>query len=179
MDARLRGHDEMEMTFNLITLAAVFLTALMRLGEIALGEINSRKMLNEGGQEFSPHQRYAIFAIYTLWLASLAFFTPPEALPNIFFLTIFAALELFRWWAIAHLGKFWTTRIVIVPLAFKITTGPYRFMRHPIYAVLIAEIMALSLGFGQLGVGCIFTGLTAWWVHFRMRAESRALQMML
>jgi methyltransferase len=167
------------MSFNIPLLAFIFLTAILRLGEIALGEINARRMLKEGGKEFSPHQRPIIFAVYTLWLGALVFFTQAEAEPNYFFLTIFIALELFRWWAIAHLGKYWTTRIVIVPLAFKVTTGPYRFMRHPIYAVLVSEIMALSLGFGQVGLGCIFTGLTACWVHFRMRAESRALQMML
>jgi methyltransferase len=168
------------MTFNLFTLAFIFLTAVMRLGEIVLGEINARRMLKEeGGKEFAPHQRLPIFAVYTVWLAALAVLTPPEEEPNRFFLAVFIGLELTRWWAIKHLGKFWTTRIVIVPLAFKVTTGPYRFLRHPIYAVLVAEIMALSLGFGQVGLGCVFTGLTAWWVHFRMRAESRALQMML
>ncbi|MBI3418675.1 MAG: hypothetical protein HY053_00875 [Proteobacteria bacterium] len=105
--------------------------------------------------------------------------TPPNPAPQPFLLGFFALLQITRWWTIAHLGKFWTTRIIAVPLAFRITTGPYRFLRHPIYMVLIFEVMALSLAFRQWGAGCFFTGLTAGWVWLRMRAESRALQMML
>jgi methyltransferase len=160
-------------------LIAVVIVCVLRLAEIILGDINAHRMLRQGGKEFARWQRPVICLIYTVWLAGLLTHTPTHIQPSLFILVLFVALQLTRWWAIAHLGKFWTTRIVIVPLAFKITDGPYRFLRHPIYAVLIAEIMALSLAYQQLGIGCLFTGLTAWWVHVRTRAESRALRMML
>ncbi|HVY12149.1 MAG TPA: isoprenylcysteine carboxylmethyltransferase family protein [Alphaproteobacteria bacterium] len=167
------------MPLNPSLLIIIPIVALLRLGEVALGEVNARNMLREGGKEFSSWQRVPIFALYAVWLAALAFFTTPATQPQGFALGLFAALQLLRWWSIAHLGKFWTTRIVIVPLGYKITTGPYRFLHHPIYAVLMGEVMALSLAFDQPAIGCFFTGLTAWWVLIRMRAESRALQMML
>ena len=152
--------------------------ALSRVIEITLGDINARKMLAEGGKEFAPWQRLPIFLAYTLWLAVLVWHTSPLP-PNGFMIGLFFLLQVTRWWAIVHLGKYWTTRIVVVPDAKRITSGPYRFVSHPIYGVLILEVLILSLAFHQFSLGCLFTGITAGWVFLRMRTESRALQMML
>ncbi len=167
------------MIFNSSLIAILLLVSMARVVEVMLGELNARKMLDEGGREFAPRQRLPIFAVYALWLGALAFLTPAHAEPNAPMLAGFALLQGLRWWAIYHLGRHWTARVIAVPLAFKVTTGPYRFLRHPIYLVLMLEIMVLSLAFQQWGAGCFFTGLAALWVRFRMKAESRALQMML
>jgi len=167
------------MIINQSLLYIIPAVALARTAEIALGEINARKMLAEGGKEFSPWQRLPIFIAYAAWLAMLAWRTPEHLAPHGFMIGLFFLSQVTRWWAIVHLGGFWTTRIVVVPNASKITSGPYRFVSHPIYGVLIFEVFILSLAFHQLGLGCLFTGITAGWVFLRMRTESRALQMML
>lgn len=167
------------MPLHLALLVIIALTGLARLGEIALGEKNARILLAENGKEFAPKQRLPIFALYTVWLAALLFLTPASAEISLPFLALFISLQLLRWWGIAHLGKYWTTRIIVVPLSWRIRTGPYRFFSHPIYVALAGEVMALSLAFGAWGVGCFFTGLVALWIFFRIRAENRALSQLL
>lgn len=169
----------MEFPLNEITLVIVLFCALCRLGEIALGEVNARRMLAEGGKEFAPYQRIPVFLGYGLWLASLVLVTPKESYPHDAMLVVFLLLQAMRWWAIIHLGKYWTTRIVVIPLTFRITTGPYRFLKHPIYFVLLCEVMALSLTFGQLAIGCIATGLIALWIRWRVREENRVMKAMM
>lgn len=168
------------MTFNLAALIMVIFTGLSRLAEIGVGEKNALKMLKEKeGREFSAWQRPPVFVIYAIWLGALLWFVPADQPVEAFALILFVLLQGLRWWAIAHLKEFWTTRIVIVPLAWKIITGPYQFFRHPIYVALVGEVFALSLAFQQLELAALFGGLTLIWVSVRIRSESRALKMML
>ncbi len=163
------------MFINTAALALAGLTGIFRLSEIVYGEIKTKAMRSEGGQEFSSWQRWPIFIIYALWLAMLPIFVLKDTPMNFIWLGIYVLLECLRWWAIWHLGKYWTTRIIIVPNGKRVTTGPYRFLPHPIYIALVGEVAALSLTFDQPGLAAFFGGLTALWVFFRVRAENAAL----
>ena len=92
-------------------------------------------------------------------------------------LALFAALQLARFWVLVTLGPRWTTRIIILPGVPLITTGPYRWLSHPNYAVVAAEIAVLPLVFGlpafAAGVCLLIAAMLAW----RIRVESRALSM--
>lgn len=156
---------------------AVF-TGAFRLAEIGYGEKNAAAMLAKGGKEFAPQQRLPIFILYTLWLCILPIITPKYLKPNLVLLAVFFALEGLRWWAIAHLRGFWTTRVIILAHAKRIVTGPYRFFAHPIYIALFGEVLALSLAFGQWHLGCFVGGLTALWIYLRTRTEDNALKQM-
>lgn len=164
------------MQFNTTVLVLAALTGLFRLAEIAYGEWNTKAMMRDGGIEYATWQRWPIFICYALWLGLLIVFTFKFLSPNPVFLGIYAVCEILRWWAIAHLGKYWTTRVIIVPHGKRITTGPYRFLPHPIYIALFGEVVALSLTFGQIHLATFFGGLTALWIYFRLRAENEALQ---
>jgi methyltransferase len=167
------------MPINIPLFVTVAVCALFRIAEITLGDINAKKLLEMGGREFSPWQRPPIVIAYAVWLGTLLFLTPPTLHPQTPFLILFFMLQAMRWWAIGHLKHYWTTRIIIVPLAWKVTTGPYRVLKHPIYMVLGLEVFALSLAFDQWATACFFGGLTILWIYLRIRAESRALMMML
>src|ERR1043166_3691435 len=95
-------------------LAIIPLVALARLGEIALGERNARILLAKQGKEFAGHQRLPIFALYSVWVAAVPCLPPIPAPIRLPLMALFVALELLRWWAMAHLGKYWTTRIIVV-----------------------------------------------------------------
>jgi methyltransferase len=167
------------MHLNTALLILLPLIGLLRLVEIKLGDKNAAQMLANGGKEFAQYQRWPIFALYTAWLAALLFRTPAQEEISWPFLGLFLVLQFLRGWAIYHLGKYWTTRVIVVPLSTRIRTGPYRFFSHPIYIALAGEVLALSLAFGQWAVGCFFTGLTALWIFYRVRAENRALSQLL
>lgn len=60
------------------------------------------------------------------------------------FLGLFVMLQVGRLWVIRTLGERWTTRIIIVPSAAPVTSGPFRFVRHPNYLIVAAELPCVS-----------------------------------
>ena len=92
-----------------------------------------------------------------------------------FWLACFIAIEILRVWVLATLGPRWTTRIIVLPQAPLIRRGPYRFINHPNYLVVVLEIAVLPLVFGLWQVALLFTLLNAAVLSVRIRAENRAL----
>jgi methyltransferase len=73
------------------------------------------------------------------------------------------------------LGPYWTTRIVTLPGAPLVQRGPYRFLNHPNYAVVTAEIAALPLAFGAYAIAITFSLANLALLAWRVRIEDRAL----
>jgi methyltransferase len=92
-----------------------------------------------------------------------------------FWLAMFVLLLFARIWIIATLGPRWTTRIIVNPGMPLVKEGPYRFLNHPNYWVVIGEIAVLPLVFGLPWVALIFTLLNAAVLWIRVREENRAL----
>ena len=84
-------------------------------------------------------------------------------------------LQALRVWVISTLGGRWTTRIIVLPDAPRIRTGPFRFLSHPNYAVVSGEIAVLPLAFGLPLFAAVFFVLNLVVLTIRIRAESRAL----
>jgi methyltransferase len=80
-----------------------------------------------------------------------------------------------RLWCILSLGPWWTTRIITVPGAPLVRRGPYRFIRHPNYAVVVVEIAALPMVFGAWRIALIFSLFNAALLAWRIHVEGRAL----
>ena len=74
------------------------------------------------------------------------------------------------------MGSRWTTRIIVLPGAPLVRTGPYRFFSHPNYAVVAAEIALLPLVFGLWPIAIVFTALNAAVLAVRIREENQALR---
>ncbi len=51
-----------------------------------------------------------------------------------------------RWWCIATLGRQWNTRVVVVPDAQRVSSGPYRVVPHPNYVAVVAEGVGVTVG---------------------------------
>jgi methyltransferase len=80
-----------------------------------------------------------------------------------------------RLWVLHSLGPRWTTRIIVPPGGSRIRGGPYRFMAHPNYAVVAAEIFVLPMAFGLVAFALVFSALNAAVLVVRIRAENAAL----
>ena len=63
----------------------------------------------------------------------------------------------------------------MLPGAPLVTGGPYRFMPHPNYAVVVAEILVLPLAFGLVTFAIVLSLLNAAVLAVRIRAENAAL----
>lgn len=152
----------------------IFVT-LQRLAELVLAQRNTARLLARGGTERSPEHYKYIVLLHAAWLAGL-WYLAWDASVNFFWLSLFVALQCLRVWVLATLGDRWTTRIIIVPGEPRVTTGPFRFLNHPNYAVVVAEIAVLPLAFGLFYFALLFSMLNAAILVVRIRAESQALE---
>jgi len=151
-----------------------FVTA-QRLIELPIARANTARLLAAGGREVAPGHYPLIVALHAAWLASLWWFAlgRPIAIPS---LILFGLVEVARIWVLRTLGPRWTTRIIIVPGERLVARGPYRFVDHPNYLVVIAELLILPLVFGLWQIAVIFSLLNAVILTVRIRAENRALE---
>ena len=156
-------------------LVIVGLVALERIAELIYANRNTRALLRAGGQEIGRAHYPLIVLLHLAWLVSVYVFADKDAPPVWGWIAFYAALQALRYWAIASLGPYWTTRIITLPSAPLVTRGPYRFMRHPNYLVVILEITALPLAFNELQVAVIFSWFNAILVAWRVWIETKAL----
>ena len=158
---------------NPAILILLFVT-FQRLAELVIARRNTRALLARGAYEVAPGHYPLIVAVHTAWLAALWWLAPGMDIvwPLI---GLFALLQAARVWVLATLGQRWTTRIIILPGAPLVTGGPFRFLSHPNYTVVVAEIAVLPLAFGLWEVTLLFTLLNAAVLTIRIRAENRAL----
>ena len=151
------------------------LVVLQRLGELALAARNTRALRATGAVELDAKGYPFFVLLHAGWLASLALFVPGSAAPSWPLLAVFAALQLGRIWVIASLGRNWTTRIIVLPGRPRVTSGPYRFLNHPNYLIVIAEIAVLPLAFGAAAIAAVFSAANLALIARRIAIEERAL----
>ena len=113
-------------------------------------------------------------ALHASWIAALVLLGHDEAVRPLP-LALYAALQVFRVWILATLGPRWTTRIIVAdePLVAR---GPFALMRHPNYALVVAEIAVAPLVLGLAWVALAFSLLNAAMLFVRVRAEDAALR---
>jgi methyltransferase len=90
-------------------------------------------------------------------------------------LVVTVAANGLRWWCIASLGDRWTARVIVLPGAPLVRSGPYRWFKHPNYAAVIVEGAALPLTGAAWITACAFTAANAVLLTVRIRCEARAL----
>ena len=160
-----------------MTAAAIAVLAFVtaqRLAELWLANRNTRRLLAQGAVEHGRAHYPLIVSVHAAWLAAMWWWAPGRPIDSML-LTLFGLLQLARVWVIATLGARWTTRIIILPDAPLIRSGPYRFVSHPNYLVVAAEIAVLPLVFGLWEIALAFTLLNAAVLAIRIRAENEAL----
>ncbi|HEY3919629.1 MAG TPA: isoprenylcysteine carboxylmethyltransferase family protein [Stellaceae bacterium] len=153
----------------------VGLVALERVGELVLSHRHTKALLRDGGYERGRDHYPLIVGLHVLWLAAVYLAATPGAPPLWGWIGIYLLLQIARYWVIATLGRYWTTRIITVSKAPLVEHGPYRFLRHPNYAVIAAEVAVLPLAFGEASVALVFSVLNALLLAWRIRIEQRAL----
>jgi len=158
-------------TLNLVILA---LATVQRLAELWLSNRNTARLLERGAHEVGASHYPFIVAVHASWLAALWWFAPAKPI-HWFWLAFFLLLQVARLWVLVSLRGRWTTRIIILPGEPLVRTGPYRFVDHPNYLIVVGEIAALPLAFALSPIALLFSGLNAAILAVRIRAENRAL----
>ncbi len=150
-----------------------FVTA-ERLGELWLARRNTAALLARGAHEVAPGHYKLIVLLHAAWLTGL--WVLGWARPIVIgWLAVFVLLQVLRVWVLATLGPRWTTRIIVLPGAKLVTGGPYRFLSHPNYLVVIGEIASLPLCLGLPWYALTFSLANLAVLTIRIRAENASL----
>lgn len=156
-------------------IAAILVMAQRGLEELHSAR-NTKGLLAAGGREEASAYYPVVAATHLAWIASIFFLIPPDAIVVLPLIAYYLVLQIVRYWVIGSLGRYWTHRIITLPDAPIVTSGPYRYLSHPNYAVTIVETFVLPSAFGALALGAIMTAL--WWtvLSTKIRLEDEALQ---
>ena len=160
---------------NTVAASVVALVALERLAELWHARRNTRALLEGGGVEVGRGHYPFMVALHTAWLLAIPLTVPSEADVSVPLLIVFAILQGLRLWVLLSLGRYWTTRVITVPGAPLVRRGPYRFLRHPNYVVVAAEIAVLPLAFHAWAVAAVFSALNAGLLAWRICLEDQVL----
>ncbi len=156
---------------------AIFLLAFVtaeRLAELWLARRNTAALLAQGAHEVAPRHYPLIVLLHAAWLGGLWVFGWAHSI-NWTWLVIFLLLQGLRVWILTTLGRRWTTRIIVLPSAPLVTTGPYRFLSHPNYLVVTGEIATLPLCLGLTWYALAFSAANLAVLTIRVRAENASL----
>ena len=147
---------------------------VQRLVELWWAKENATRLMASGGVEYGRSHLPLMILFHAAWLAGLwllAYDHPVEP----FFLALLVVLQMARLWVLATLGRRWTIRVIVVPGERLVAQGPYRFFRHPNYAVVTGEIAVVPLALGLPAYALVFSILNAGMLAIRITAENAAL----
>ena len=154
--------------------ALIALVALQRLVELLYARKNTQALLARGAIETGANHYPLMVLLHGGWIIALAVFTEPNPDPQWLWLAVFFLCQGLRAWVLTSLGPYWTTRVITLPGAVPVSTGPYRYIRHPNYVIVALEIPSLPLGLGLPWVALVFGLLNLALLAYRIRIENGA-----
>jgi methyltransferase len=151
---------------------------VQRLLELRLARANERWARQQGAVEYGREHYPLFFVLHPTWmLALLREGRRSGGRVQWPMLALFVLAQPLRYWVIRTLGRYWNTRILIVPGGKRVTGGPFRLIPHPNYAVVALEIAAAPLAVGAWRTATAYTVLNAALLLLvRLPAENAALK---
>lgn len=171
----------------LISIAALGVVVVTMLAELVVSRRNESRLVARGAV-FPPDPVYSTMrwmypAVFAAMAAEGMFRGADVSFGNGTgpgFLTwagaaVFVAGKLVKYWAIATLGERWTYRVLVLSGVPLVTSGPYRFMRHPNYVGVVGELLGMMMLTSAWVAGPVGTVLFGELLRRRIAAEERAL----
>jgi methyltransferase len=160
-----------------------FITAIIvqRLTELRVAKRNLEFALSNGGKEYAPEHYKYIVLLHVSWIVFMLLegILRGSSLSSLWWLWlgIFVLAQIGRYWAITSLGKYWNTRIIIIPNGNLVAKGPYKYMKHPNYIIVALELFVAPMIFGCWVTAVISSLVNAGLLlGIRIPAEERALE---
>ena len=131
----------------LILLLAV---AALRIMELRISRRHQQQLVSRGAEKVSEPKFRWMVALHTAVLLGSALEVVLLKRPFIPVLAavafaVFLGANAVRWWVIHTLGDHWNVQVMDSTRLGVVTSGPFRFVRHPNYAAVFAEMLALPL----------------------------------
>jgi methyltransferase len=135
---------------------------------------NTQRLRAAGAVEFGGLHYPVMMLVHAGWLAGLWVLGHNRPVVTIY-VVAFLVLEIGRYWVLATLGRRWTTRVIVLPGAPLIESGPYRLMRHPNYVIVAGELVLVPLALDLPLYALVFLVLYAVAAFLRIQVENSAL----
>jgi methyltransferase len=161
-------------------LALLVAVAVLRLVELRISKQHQKEMLGRGATKVEePRFRWMVL-LHTAVLIGAAVevvFLRRPFIPILaaVMIVIFVAANAVRWWVIRTLGEHWNVQVVDSTRLGVVTSGPFRFVRHPNYAAVFAEMIALPLIHTAWITAIVGTVAHALVLRMRLSTEERVL----
>jgi methyltransferase len=139
----------MELSVILYLLLLV-VVAVLRFVELGISKRHQQQMVADGASKVNEPRFYWMVVLHTAVLIGAAlevvFLHRPfiPVLATVCFV-IFLAANVVRWWVIRTLGEHWNVQVMNSTSLGVITTGPFKYVRHPNYAAVFVEMLVLPL----------------------------------
>src|SRR3984957_2594026 len=131
-------------------LALLVAVAALRVVELQISRRHQASMIGRGASKVAEPRFGWMVALHTAVLigagTEVVFLRRPfiPLLAAVMF-AVFLAANAVRWWVIRSLGEHWNVQVVDSTRLGVVTSGPFRYVRHPNYAAVFAEMLALPL----------------------------------
>lgn len=150
---------------------------LLRIAELLLSNRNEKWLNANGAIEYGTRHYPFIVALHFFFFVSLITeYALQDTHPySVRLIELYYVLIAIKVWVILSLGKFWNTKILRIHGMPLIKKGAYRFVKHPNYTIVVAEILLIPLAFELYYTAIIFTLLNAVMIYIRIKEENRVL----
>src|SRR5699024_12280767 len=147
-------HDALPISFAYIFIGIVIAERLI---ELKIAAKNESWMKQHGGFEVGKgHYKLFIIMHVAFFLSLMVELQYITVGFHISLFILFMLVQLCRVWCMLSLGRFWNTKIIVLPSVAVIKTGPYKYMKHPNYVIVFAELFLLPAMFGALWTASLF-----------------------
>ena len=155
----------------------ISLVILLRICELLLAKRNEQWLLQYGAVEYGKNHYSFMIALHILFFISLIieYLIKSTGFYSLTLLFIYVVVLGFKIWTIFSLGKFWNTKIYRIHDFPLIKRGPYNYVKHPNYIIVMTEIALIPLIFKLYFTAVVFTILNGIMLYFRIKEENKAL----
>jgi methyltransferase len=164
----------------MLFLIFVALIIFQRITELIIARKNEAWMKNQGALEFGQGHYPVMVSIHTAFFITfiLEVILLDKNLSEYWpvLLALFVFTQAMRIWALGSLGRFWNTKIIILPGASVVKRGPYKIIKHPNYLIVAIELIVIPLMFNAYITMAVFTLLNILILSIRIPAEEKALR---
>ena len=152
---------------------------LQRIVELVIAKRNEKWMIQRGGVVWGREHYKWFIVVHLLFFLSILIEVSLRDFSNyvfnIYVFALFLMTQLARVWCIQSLGKFWNTKIIILPHRTLVNRGPYKFVKHPNYIIVGVELFIIPILFGAYITAFIFPMLHLLLMTIRIPLENKAL----
>jgi methyltransferase len=160
----------------------LFYVFAQRMAELLISKKNEKWMFCNGAVEYGRvHYKYIIMLHTSFFLSLITEYILVRDNNsftefNYSMLLLFSVLQALRYYTMRSLGKYWNVKILRIPGTPLVKTGIYKYLKHPNYLIVAAEILIIPLIFGCYFTAFLFSILNLFMLSVRIKAENLALK---